>query len=412
MRIFNFVEGAWPRKGGVGIGCVPKIGLSLAANGVEVVLVSGGAPTPGYEGLVAPTVSGALRNRLGRGSFGIVSTSSWGKYAFAPSIFWRLGRDAQHTNVIALHSIYSFPVIAGYLLARFWQKPYVLWPHGVLSPFMRRIGRRKKWIYDRLFARRIVRGAAAVICTGEGERQESVEFSNRTVVIPHGIEIKKFESLPPRGRFRAQYLDNHQGPLLLYLGRLAKVKNLELLIRAFAQVLASTPDARLALIGPADPVSFDQTIADCLRRHNVTAQTILTGPITDLQAKKEALIDADLFVLPSHSENFCHALFEAMATGLPSIVSNSINYATEIVSHGAGLALNREPGQFADAIVELLRNPDMRKTMGANARRLAAGYSWEKCGERIALTLQSIVTRQPLPADLALQRKPAMEFVR
>jgi glycosyltransferase involved in cell wall biosynthesis len=204
-------------------------------------------------------------------------------------------------------------------------------------------------------------------------------------------------------------LSHHQGPLILYLGRLAGVKNLRLLIEAFAQVLKSVPDARLALVGPPDPASFDQTVAGWLREFGVAAETVLTGPITDAAAKQEALADADLFVMPSHTENFCHALFEAMAAGLPSIVSDSINYAAEVSKHNAAFALRREPEVFAEGILRLLGDPALRKEMGNNARLLAAGYSWEKCGERTGATLRSVVAGQPLPADLVRHGAPALE---
>jgi glycosyltransferase involved in cell wall biosynthesis len=197
--------------------------------------------------------------------------------------------------------------------------------------------------------------------------------------------------------------------LILYLGRLAAVKNLKLLISAFAQVLRSIPEARLALVGPPDPASFQETVAGWLREYGVAGQTILTGPITDLCAKQEALVDADLFVMPSHSENFCHALFEAMAAGVPAIVSDSINYASEVTKHNAGVALPCDPHVFASGISELLRNPEMRHEMSSNARRLVAGYSWENCAERIGMTLHSILGGQPLPADLMGGRAPTLE---
>jgi glycosyltransferase involved in cell wall biosynthesis len=318
----------------------------------------------------------------------------------------------RNTDVIALHSVYSFPVLAGYLLARLWRKPYVLWPHGVLSPFMRRIGRRKKWIYDKLIARRILKGASAVICTGEGERRETLALglTDRTVVIPHGVSLKSFESLPERGRFRSQHLHGAQGPLILYLGRLAAVKNLELLIRAFARVSRSVPEARLALIGPPDPPSFETTVRNWLSEHGVATHTVVTGPITDLRLKQEALVDADLFVMPSHTENFCNALFEAMATGLPCVVSDCLNYAAEVADRGAGLAVPRDPELFAGAIVNLLSNPALRTKMGKNARELVTDYSWEKSGERLARTLGSILARRPLPKDLIGERPPELEL--
>ncbi len=413
MKLFNFVEGAWPRQGGVGIGCVPKIGISLAASSVRVLLVSGGPPTPGYESYVQPDVDSAKRQHAGKGSFAIISVRSWGKYAFAPSIVWRVGPSVRGADAVALHSVYSFPILVGYLLARFWRKPYILWPHGVLAPYMRQIGRHKKWIYDRIFARRILKGASAIICTGEGERREvlSLDASLRTVVIPHGIALQNYASLPGRGAFRAKYLGRHQGPVILYLGRLAAVKGLKLLIEAFAKVLRSVPDARLVLVGPPDPASFDHTVKERLQQYGVTDRAVLTGGITDLKDKQEMFADADLFAMPSYTENFCHALFEAMAAGLPCVVSDSLNYAGEVAMHNAGLALGRDPSEFAAGMIQILQDAALRRRMSENAKRLASGYSWEKCGERIERTLQSVVAGQPLPDEAASQTSSSLELV-
>lgn len=121
---------------------------------------------------------------------------------------------------------------------------------------------------------------------------------------------------------------------------------------------------------------------------------MLTGSITNLEAKREAFADADLFVLPSHSENFSQALFEAMVAGLPALISQEVDYAREVQSQGAGMAVRPDSGEFARAIMGLLHNTELRQNMGINARKMASAYPWELCGERLAGTLRSILAHE------------------
>ena len=106
------------------------------------------------------------------------------------------------SDFVTLHSIYSFPVLAGYCLARFYRKPYAIWPHGVLAPFQREVSKKKKWLYDRLIARQILNHASVVFFSAAGEREEAASLGLRapSVVVPDAIEAAEFASLPARGR--------------------------------------------------------------------------------------------------------------------------------------------------------------------------------------------------------------------
>jgi len=118
------------------------------------------------------------------------------------------------------------------------------------------------------------------------------------------------------------------------------------------------------------------------------------------QEKLQAFADADVFVLPSHAENFGFAVFEAMASRVPVVVSDTLNYAEEIRCYEAGLVVRREPQEFAAAILKLLSDPGLRRRMGQNGLRMAQAYSWESCGEKVERATQCILQNQPLPADL------------
>lgn len=404
MKILSFVEGASTHKGGLGLVGVPMITKSLADRGHQEVLVIGGHVNPGRESFVQPDIAAAMQARAGSGTFGIVTFLARNRWAFAPSILWHGWRYARDVDFITLHSLYSFPVLAGYLLARLYRKPYGLWPHGVLFPVQRRIGVGRKMIYDWLIARHILNHASALIFDAPGEREEAYRLglTPPSIVIPHGFDASEFERLPPKGLFRAKYFDGHLGPLLLYLSRLNAKKGLDLLVQAFALVANQVPSVRLAIVGKGDPPSFESEVKGWLHEHSLEKYTSLPGLLIG-QERLQAFADADVFVFPSEAENFGFAMFEAMACRVPVIISDTIDYAIEVQRYEAGLVVRRDPQEFANAILKLLLDSDLRKRMGENGLRMAQAYSWEACGEKVERTIQCILHGKPLPSDLTLE---------
>jgi glycosyltransferase involved in cell wall biosynthesis len=410
MRIVGFVEGALESKGGMGMVGVPGILSGTAARGHQVALVVGGPPIGGRR-FVVSDVEHALTRKQGAGSFGMVPFNSWEQWAFAPAILWRTSKYVRSADFVSLHSLYSFPVLAGYLLARLHRKPYGIWPHGVLATFQRRVGASKKRWYDRLIARRIVRNAALVFFGGRREREEAqqayvlaangseAKMRDRSVVVPDGFDPTGYDVLPPKGEFRRRYLGGHSGPLVLYLARLNAKKGLRLLAQSMAEVMRERPDARLAIVGPPDPPAFEEQVREWLRESGIESKSVLTGRI-DHECKLQAFADSDVYVLPSETENFGFSVFEAMASRLPVVVSNTLDYAGEIASMQAGLSVEREPGRFAASILDLLEKPELRRRMGANGALMARRYSVEETARKVECSIDCILRNRPLPAEV------------
>lgn len=403
MRIVGFVEGAYPSPEHTGLPVVPELHKVLAARGHSVHLLIGGHPNYNITEIMGVAETEVRQRNWTVDRLHLHSFPAFGKWAFAPTMVTQAVRYVQKADFITLHSLYSFPVLAGYLLARQYGKPYALWPHGVLAPFQRMVGAHKKYIYDRLAARCILDRASVVIFTAVGEREEArvLGLNAPSVIIPHGFDVTLYTRLPRRGQFRSQYLQGHIGPVVLFLSRLNAKKGLDILAQAFSWVVKQMPDAYLAIVGNSDPPSYESKVRKWLHDCGVAENAVLTGPLYG-EKKLWAFADADVFVLPSHAENFGFAMFEAMASRVPVVVSDTLNYAEEIRRYEAGLVVRREPQEFAAAILKLLNDPGLRQRMGENGLRLAQMYSWESWGEKVERTIQCILQGQPLPTDLTL----------
>lgn len=407
MKIFSFVEGANPRRGGLGLVGVPWIAKSIAERGHQVVLNVAGNPNPGLEPWLQPDIRAALACKAGAGNYGIITYSCViQRWAFSPAMLHTLLPYMRDVDFITLHSTYSFPVLVGYLLARWFHKPYGLWPHGVFAPIQRRISAGKKKIYDGLIARSIMDNASVLFYSAKGEREEtnSLNFKAPSVIVPHGLNFADFVNLPPRGTFRSRYMAEHSGPLVLFLSRINQKKGLDILAHAFALLREKLPKARLAIVGSSDPPQFENQVINWIREAGISDYVVMTGLLVG-EEKMQAFADADVFVLPSHAENFGFAVFEAMASRIPVVISDTLDYAKEVDLHQAGICVPRNPRSFADAIIRILTDKDLRQKLGQNGFNLARTYSWNTTGERVERTLKCILRGKPLPPDLTLQQE-------
>jgi glycosyltransferase involved in cell wall biosynthesis len=153
-------------------------------------------------------------------------------------------------------------------------------------------------------------------------------------------------------------------------------------VPALQQVVTEVPDARLVIAGP-DEGGYRARVEATISAHGLRGAVRFTGLLTPLECDA-AMSSAALLVAPSYQENFGMAVAEAMAAGLPVVVSDKVNLSGEIAGAGAGLVVAIESGKLAEAIVALLRDPERRLRMGTAGRRLVAErYSASAVGERL-----------------------------
>jgi glycosyltransferase involved in cell wall biosynthesis len=377
MRIVHLIDTLDPAHGGP-----PLVAASLAsaqaALGHEVTLIS--YRTPGRESAIESmvrSVPGIERVRL--------------QYMSPRTRLERLsGRKARRAlrpiieqcDVMHMHGVWEVVLKVAASIAPELQKPYVIRPCGVLDPYNLKQKPLKKRIALALGARRMLDGAALLHTLNADESRliEPLNLRCPRLVIPNGVFPEEFRTLPPRGTFRKRHADIvGERPMILFLSRLHHKKGLDYLADAFAIVARELPEARLVVVGPDEGArgAFVQQIQGL----NVSDRVLLTGPLYAAD-KLAALVDADVFCLPSRQEGFSVAITEALACGRPVVVSEECHFP-EVAEVGAGEVLPLDAARFARALLTILRDPQRARSMGEAGRRLVfERYIWPTIAER------------------------------
>jgi glycosyltransferase involved in cell wall biosynthesis len=177
--------------------------------------------------------------------------------------------------------------------------------------------------------------------------------------------------------------------LVLFLGRLHQKKGLELLIHAFARVADRCPDAHLVLAGNGDR-RYMETVTQMVNECGVASRSTITGWLED-DDKLAALADADLFVLPSLGENFGIAVVEAMACGLPVVISDKVGIWQDVAESEAGIIVHCDSDEIASAIERLVGDSKLRTRLGRNGKNLAgAQFTMDRMAERMEIEYQAL----------------------
>ncbi|MCC6804821.1 MAG: glycosyltransferase [Anaerolineae bacterium] len=267
--------------------------------------------------------------------------------------------------------------------------PIVLSPHGTLTLSTGRGALKAAW--DRLLSPGLARRIAAVIPLTAQEADETraawrsfgVDPAQaRFAVVPNGINPDEFADLPGRDAFRARY-ELGDAPVCLFMGRLHARKGVDVLARAFLR--ADLPGARLVIAGP------DEGMLPVLRAlHDERSE--ITGDL-DAAERLDALAAADVFCLPATGEGLSMAALEALAAGLPAILSPGCNLP-EAAEAGAGVIVEPQVEPLAAALRALLGDPARRAVMSAAAQSLVRErFTWESVGARLEAVYQGITDK-------------------
>ncbi len=324
-----------------------------------------------------------------------------GPLTFSSPLIRALYSEIPKYDLVHIHMLYRLPQAFAARLAHRAKVPYCVQPHGALEPvlFHKQERRRAKRIYEFLVERDTLCRAAGLIFTTQGERDATafLHLSNPAYIVPAGLAVDLYLQSSDTAGFRSRY-GLAGKDIILWMGRMTSVKALPNLVQAFCMMAARHPSAALVIAGP-DQDNEKPLLEKILQTAGLRDRVIFTGMI-HAGEKLAALQAAQVFVLPSHTENFGISAMEAMAAGCPAIVSENVKIAPEIVSHGAGLSVPVDAGKLAAAIDALLSDPARRSAMGAAAASLARRYDWEQVASHLEQAYAEMTTaRRASPAS-------------
>jgi glycosyltransferase involved in cell wall biosynthesis len=184
--------------------------------------------------------------------------------------------------------------------------------------------------------------------------------------------------------------------VVLFLSRLHYKKRPDLLLMALHRLVEQNYDFHLIIAGSGE-AEYETELKNLAASLGITQQISFAGFVIG-EDKDLLLQGSDMFVLPSFSENFGIAVAEAMAAGLPVIITPGIQIAPEVAAAEAGLVVEGEVEPLAQAIAQLLQSPNQRQQLAENGKHLVKHqYSWSAIAQQLTSVYSAIIHKQPLP---------------
>ena len=269
-----------------------------------------------------------------------------GNYGYSESLHRWLRESAARYDGVIVHGLWQYHGLACWrALAGSGVRsgvPYYVFSHGMLDPWFRRrfpLKHLKKQLYWNCAEYRVLRDAKAVLFTCEEERllarQSFSRYQVNEAVVGCGIREPEGDASEQRESFWQQFPRLRDKRLLLFLGRLHPKKGCENLLEALAEAAPLDPRLHLAMVGPGDE-TYVAALTNQAARLGIADRICWAGMLRG-DAKWGAFRASEAFVLPSHQENFGISVAEALACGVPVLISNKVNIWREIEAGHAGL---------------------------------------------------------------------------
>lgn len=308
-----------------------------------------------------------------------------------PNVIGFCGSNLGQFDLVHFYGLYDLlgPAV-GYFCRR-QGIPYVIEPMGMYRPIDRSF--RLKRLWHRNLGGSFWKNAARIVATSEmeqGELEDDGVPTEKIVVRYNGVEGNLRETLPTRGSFRAKWSIPSEEPLILFLGRLIPRKGADALIEAFAQACPGA--GRLVIAGPESEPGYLALLQKCAERSGVAERVLFTGALYG-EEKRAVLADATIFALPSRYENFANSAAEAIACGVPVVITDSCGIRS-LVSDRAGLVISSSKDGLAQALCRLLSDKGLYARLKDGCQAVAEQLSWSKLTERMeGVYAEALATR-------------------
>lgn len=266
-----------------------------------------------------------------------------GGYGYAPGFVPWLRANAGDFDAVIVDGVWQYHSFGVWRALHGRGTPYFVYPHGMLDPWFKRtypLKHLKKWLYWPWAEYRVLRDARAGLFTCDSERDLAREsfwlYRCRERVVSFGTAEPTGDAAREQEQFLAAHPHLRGQRFILFLGRVHEKKGVDLLLRAFAQPSeVRSKGVQLVIAGPGTPELVAELKA-LAAQLGVADRVHWTGLLQG-ELKWGALRAAEVFALSSHQENFGLAVVEALACGVPVLISDKVNIWRDIERDGGGL---------------------------------------------------------------------------
>ncbi len=392
MKVLQIISSVNPTGGGP-VEALNHLGAAIISMGHQVEIASLDSPD-------APFASGSPLpvHLLGPASNG---------YAYSSRLVPWLRTNRSHYDVVVVNGLWQFHSFGAWRALRNSDTPYVVYTHGMLDPWFKKqypLKHLKKWLYWPWAEYRVLRDAQAVLFTCEEERLLARKsfwlYRCNEAVVSLGTSDPAGKPAADIQEFFRCFPDLKDKKLVLFMGRIHPKKGCDLLIEAFAKMLRTYPEWQLIMAGP-DQLAWRAKLHQRAEELGIAKQLTWTGMLGG-SMKWGALRAAEIFVLPSHQENFGIAVAESLAVGVPALISDKVNIWREILDDGAGIVAQ----DTYDGTCKLLQSylelsEEKKRAMRKRARTcFSERFEIRKAAENLLRVLSSVTQSKVTTDDI------------
>ena len=392
VRILNVAQTYYPYLAEGGRPAKVRIlSRKLADRGHEVTVLTANLGQDEWSQIAEPTEKTAMGLRLNEDGVVAIYLRTWARYrtlTINPGLLRYCRVSLKEFDLVHFYGLYDLlgPTVSYF--CRRHEIPYVIEPMGMYRPIDRSIQMKRMW--HRSVGDAFWRNAHKFIATSELEQQELVEEGialEKIVIRYNGIDTGVFTDGSATKTFRAKWGIPAGENMILFLSRLIPRKGADILIGAFAE---ACPDSgRLVIAGPEGEPGYRAYLEKHARDSGIASRIIFTGPLYD-QEKKAAFSEADLFVLPSRYENFANVAAEAIACGVPVIITPYCGIRS-LVDGRAGLVVPPEKQPLAAALYRMLHDAPLRHRLKEGCRGVTDQLSWDHLAQQMETCYEAAV---------------------
>ena len=308
-------------------------------------------------------------------------------FIYSPKIKKWLKEHVKEYDIIHLHELRSYQNNVVVKFAKKYNIPYILQPHASTPKHVNKSF--IKYLYDIAYGNNIMQNATTTIAVSEEEAYHDKKMHAQDVqVIYNGMNISDYKNLPTKG----SYLDkNIHSPYILYLGRLDKLKGIDILIQAFSKLPKELNQYKLIIAGKK--TAYQKELEEIIKKEKIEDKVIFKGFVEE-KDKISMYHDASLFVNPvKYMGGVSITVFESLLSQTPIIVTPESGELVKKIGAGS-LVEYGDINSLKDEIIKSLTDKEMtQKQVARGQKYIKENLNWNKVSDKILKIYEDAIGR-------------------